>query len=112
MPNISTDSNLINVLVLTLTEFLTIRLERKVIGNGLGKGTFYSRGPNNITATFRFEGETDNLCSLEYGPDEYGKLKLVLSPYLKGINRTVHDELESIINTDIGIGRPSNYYDN
>ncbi|NCA93745.1 MAG: hypothetical protein EOM84_01060 [Sphingobacteriia bacterium] len=105
MRNVSTDSRLINVLVVTLAEFLSKKLKRKVIGNGLG---FYSLGPNNITARFRFEGEEENLCSLEYGKLEYGNLQLILSPYLLGINRTVHDELKSIINMDMGIGRPCN----
>lgn len=110
MPSVNTNSSLINVFVLTLAEFLSARLERRVVGSGLGRGSFHAIGLNNVTATFHFEGEKDNLCSLEYGQidgwSKFGELKLVLSPYLKGINRSVYDELESIIKTDIGIGVP------
>lgn len=110
--HVSTNGSLINVLVFTLADFLSARLKRKVVGNGLGKGASYAIGPNELTATFRFEEETDDLCSLEYGQTDgwsnSGNLNLVLSPYLKGINRAVYDELETIINTDIGIGRPCN----
>lgn len=112
MANIFTDSLLINVLVSTLAEFLSSRLGKKVVGKGLGKNACYTENPNNTTATFRFEEETDNLCSLEHGPTDgeskVVRLKLVLSPYLKGINRSVYDELETILNTDIGIRRPVN----
>lgn len=111
--NVFTDTSLINVLVPALAEFLSARLERKVVGNGLGKDVTMAFGPSNITATFRFDGESNNLCTLQYGQTDgcsiRRKLKLVLYPYLKKVNRAVYDELELIINTDIGIRRPGNY---